>query len=82
METLIKFLLSSYLSLSTIRRVRIAFFVRLLRFNPSELGGLQHFNYFFVGLLTLPAEQSLNWIGTALVLWGLQRWFLGWAIMP
>ncbi|WEK36145.1 MAG: hypothetical protein P0Y53_01410 [Candidatus Pseudobacter hemicellulosilyticus] len=49
--------------------------IRLLiqqrRFKRRGLGGLQHFNNFFVGLLTLFLEWVLKWSAIALIVMGI-----------
>lgn len=46
-------------------------FVGMRRFNRRGLGGLQHFNNYFIALITLFVEWVLKMIGTGLILWGL-----------
>ena len=52
----------------------IRLFVRMRQFNRRGLGGLQHFNNYFVGLITLAIELVLKWSALALLLWGLWGW--------
>jgi hypothetical protein len=40
-------------------------------FNRRGLGGLQHFNNYFVGLITLSIEWVLKCAASSLMLWGL-----------
>lgn len=48
--------------------------IGMRQFNRRGLGGLQHFNNYFVGLITLTIEWILKWAALALMLWGLWRW--------
>ena len=54
--------------------------VRLLigmrQFNRRGVGGLQHFNNYFVGLITLSVEWALKWVALIMMLWGLTGWLL------
>lgn len=54
--------------------------IRLLigrrQFNRRGIGGLQHFNNYFVGLITLFVEWILKWTATIMMLWGLTGWLL------
>ncbi|SDW52760.1 hypothetical protein SAMN05444410_103199 [Hydrobacter penzbergensis] len=52
----------------------IRLFVGMRQFNRRGLGGLQHFNNYFVGLITLALEWVLKWAALALMLWGLCEW--------
>lgn len=52
----------------------IRLLVGMRQFNRRGVGGLQHFNNYFVGLITLFTENVLKWIGIALMLWGLLGW--------
>lgn len=54
----------------------IRLLVGMRQFNRRGLGGLQHFNNYFVGLLTLFIEWVLKWAAFALMLWGLWGWLL------
>lgn len=52
----------------------IRLFVGMRQFNRRGLGGLQHFNNYFVGLITLAIEWVLKWAAVVLLLWGLWGW--------
>jgi hypothetical protein len=52
----------------------IRLFVGMRQFNRRGLGGLQHFDNYFVGLFTLFIEWILKWTAFALMLWGLWGW--------
>ncbi|MBD3748625.1 MAG: hypothetical protein IE931_03935 [Sphingobacteriales bacterium] len=52
----------------------IRLFVGMRQFNRMGLGGLQHFDNYFVGLITLFIEWILKWTAFALMLWGLWGW--------
>lgn len=52
----------------------IRLFVGMRQFICRGLGGLQHFNNYFVGLITLFIEWLLNGAALALMLWGLWGW--------
>lgn len=52
----------------------IRLFIGMRQFNRRGLGGLQHFNNYFVGLITLAIEWALKWIAFALMLCGLWGW--------
>jgi len=77
METIMRFFQNSSYTLLFLVGVGLRLFIGMRRFNRRGLGGLQHFKNYFVGLLTLFAEQLLKWIGTALMLWGLWGWIFG-----
>lgn len=69
METLIKLLqVMSYPTMVFVG-LAIRLFVGMRQFNRRGLGGLQHFNNYFVGLITLAIEWVLKWSALAL-LWG------------
>jgi hypothetical protein len=52
----------------------IRLFVGMRQFNRRGLGGLQHFDNYFMGLITLFLEWILKWTAFALMLWGLWGW--------
>ncbi|RKD15143.1 hypothetical protein BCY91_06375 [Pelobium manganitolerans] len=52
----------------------IRLFVGMRQFNRRGLGGLQHFDNYFVGLITLSLEWILKWTAFALILWELWGW--------
>lgn len=54
--------------------VAIRLFVGMRQFNRRGLGGLQHFNNYFIGLITLAIEWVLKLVALLMMLWG----FFGW----
>ncbi|HET7119131.1 MAG TPA: hypothetical protein VFI29_21740 [Hanamia sp.] len=54
----------------------IRLFIGMRQFNRRGLGGLQHFNNYFVGLITLSIEWLLKWTALVLMLRGLWGWLL------
>ena len=74
METIIKLLQAmSYPTMYFIGSA-IRLFVGMRQFNRRGLGGLQHFNNYFVGLITLSIEWVLKWAASSLTLWALWGW--------
>lgn len=74
METFINLLWTMpYLSMLFIG-LAIRLLISMRRFNRRGLGGLQHFNNYFLGLITLTIEWILKWAALALMLWGLWGW--------
>ncbi len=71
METLINLLYNAPYHLLFIIGLVIRLFVGMRQFNRRGLGGLQHFNNYFVGLITLSIEWVLKWAASSLMLWGL-----------
>ena len=74
MEALIKLLQAKSYPTMVFVGLAIRFFVGMRQFNRRGLGGLQHFNNYFVGLITLAIEWVLKWAALALLLWGLWGW--------
>ncbi len=54
----------------------IRLLVGMRQFNRRGLGGLQHFNNYFVALITLIIEWGLKKAALVLMLWGLWGWLL------
>ncbi|MBS1631593.1 MAG: hypothetical protein JST10_03365 [Bacteroidetes bacterium] len=54
----------------------VKLFIGMRRFNRRGVGGLQHFNNYFIGLITLFLEWILKWTSTIMMLWGLVGWLL------
>lgn len=74
METIIELLQTmSYVKMFIVG-LAIKLFVGMRQFNRRGLGGLQHFNNYFVGLITLAIEWLLKWVALMLMLWGLLGW--------
>ena len=74
MEALIKLLQAMSYPTMIFVGLAIRLFVCMRQFNRRGLGGLQHFNNYFVGLITLAIEWVLKWAAVALLLWGLWGW--------
>ena len=74
METIIKILEAMPYPTIFFVGLAIRLFVGMRQFNRRGLGGLQHFNNYFVGLITLALEWVLKWAALALMLWGLWGW--------
>lgn len=74
MEALIKLLQAISYPTMVFVGLAIRLFVGMRQFNRRGLGGLQHFNNYFVGLITLAIEWMLKWAALALLLWGLWGW--------
>ncbi|WP_158624911.1 hypothetical protein [Gynurincola endophyticus] len=45
------------------------------QFNRRGLGGLQHFNNYFAGLIILFMEWVLKWAATVLIIWSAWGWW-------
>jgi hypothetical protein len=75
METIIKLLQAMSFPTMFFVGSAIRLFVGMRQFNRRGLGGLQHFNNYFVGLITLSIEWVLKWAASSLMLWGLWGWF-------
>ncbi|NGF55541.1 hypothetical protein G5B00_03360 [Parapedobacter sp. SGR-10] len=54
----------------------IRLIIGMRQFNRRGVGGLQHFNNYFVGLFTLIVEWVLKWGAAALMVWGLWGWIV------
>lgn len=74
MEALIKLLQAMPFPTMFFVGLAIKLFVGMRQFNRRGLGGLQHFDNYFVGLITLFIEWILKWAAFALMLWGLWGW--------
>ena len=74
METLINLLYNASSPLLLFIGLGIRLFIGMRQFNRRGLGGLQHFNNYFVGLITLAIEWVLKWAAVVLLLWGLWGW--------
>lgn len=74
MEALMKLLLAMSYPTTFFVGLAIRLFVGMRQFNRRGLGGLQHFNNYFVGLITLAIEWVLKWVALVLMLWGLWGW--------
>lgn len=75
METFIKLLQAMPYPAMFLIGLIIRLLVGMRQFNRRGLGGLQHFNNYFVGLITLSIEWVLKWTASSLMLWGLWGWF-------
>ena len=71
METLINLLHNASCPLLFFIGSGIRLFIGMRQFNRRGLGGLQHFNNYFVGLITLSIEWVLKCAASSLMLWGL-----------
>ena len=74
METIIKQLHAIPYPIIFFIGLAIRLFVGMRQFNRRGVGGLQHFNNYFVGLITLAMEWVLKWTAIVLLLWGLWGW--------
>ncbi len=74
METLIKLFQSVPYPAMFFIGLAIRLFVGMRQFNRRGWGGLQHFNNYFTGLVTLFVEWILKWAALVLMLWGLAGW--------
>lgn len=74
METIINLLQAMSYPTMFFVGLTIRLFVGMRQFNRRGLGGLQHFNNYFIGLITLAIEWLLKWGALALMLWGLWGW--------
>ncbi len=74
METLIRLLQNTPYPLLFFIGLGIRLIVGMRQFNRRGLGGLQHFDNYFVGLITLSVEWVLKWVALVLMLWGLYGW--------
>lgn len=54
----------------------IRLLIGMRQFNRRGVGGLQHFNNYFVGLFTLFAEWVLKWAAVVMIVWGLWGWIV------
>ena len=74
MEALIKLLQAMSYPTMVFVGLAIRLFVGMRQFNRRGLGGLQHFNNYFVVVITLAIEWVLKWAALALLIWGLWGW--------
>lgn len=74
MEALVKLFQAMSYPTMVFFGLAIRLFVGMRQFNRRGLGGLQHFNNYFVGLITLAIEWVLKWAALALLIWGLWGW--------
>lgn len=74
METLINLLHNTSFPLLFFIGLGIRLLVGMRQFNRRGVGGLQHFNNYFVGLITLAIEWLLKWAALVMMLWGLWGW--------
>lgn len=74
METFIKLLQAMPYPTMFLIGLAIRLLVGMRQFNRRGLGGLQHFNNYFVGLITLSIEWVLKCAASSLMLWGLWGW--------
>jgi hypothetical protein len=74
METIFKLLQAMSFPAMFFVGLAIRLFVGMRQFNRRGLGGLQHFNNYFVGLITLSIEWVLKCAAFSLILWGLWGW--------
>ena len=74
METIFKLLQAMSFPAMLFVGLAIRLFVDMRQFNRRGLGGLQHFNNYFVGLITLSIEWVLKCAASSLILWGLWGW--------
>jgi len=74
METLINLLHNASCPLLFFIGLGIRLLIGMRQFNRRGLGGLQHFNNYFVALITLFIELLLKWTASSLMLWGLWGW--------
>jgi hypothetical protein len=73
MEALMKLLQSTSSQAMFFVGLSIRLIVEMRQFSRRGLGGLQHFNSYFIGLITLFLERILKLIAFVLMLWGLWR---------
>lgn len=76
METFINLLHNASYPLLFFIGLAVRLFIGMRQFNRRGVGGLQHFNNYFVGLITLFVEWLLKWIANAMMLWNLAGWLL------
>jgi hypothetical protein len=74
MEALIKLLQTMSYPTMFFVGLAIRLFVGMRQFNRRGLGGLQHFNNYFIGLIKLAIEWVVKWTALALMLWSLCGW--------
>lgn len=55
----------------------ILFLISQRKFNRRGVGGLQHFNNYFVAIITLFIEWLFKWAAYGLIIWGLFKLFFG-----
>jgi len=74
METVINYFQNPSYPLLFFIGLGLRLFVGMRQFNRRGIGGLQHFNNYFVGLITLSIEWLLKWLSIGLLLYGLFGW--------
>lgn len=74
METLLNLLYTTPYPILFFIGLAIRLVVGMRQFNRRGLGGLQHFNNYFAGLITLFVERLLKWMAVGLMLYGLVGW--------
>ena len=74
MKTLTSLFCSIPYSLLFLIGLSIRLIIGMRQFNRRGMGGLQHFDNYFVGLITLSVEWTLKWVALVLMLWGLFGW--------
>jgi len=74
MEALFQYLITYRHAVIFIIAIVIRMVIGMRRFNRRGLGGLQHFNNYFTGLLTLFIEWLLWWAASIAILWAVADW--------
>lgn len=74
METIIRLLQAMPYPTIFFVGLAIRLLVGMRQFNRRGLGGLQHFNNYFVGLFTLFIEWIFKWVSIGFMLYGLWGW--------
>jgi len=77
METLFQYLTIHRDIIVFTMAIIIRFGIGMRRFNRKGMGGLQHFDNYFAGLLTLAIEWLLWWAASIAILWTVCNWLLG-----
>jgi hypothetical protein len=73
MKTVIQLLQSLSCLQMVVLGISLKLFVGMRRFKRRGAGGLQHFNNYFTGIITVAIEWAVQWIASILLLWGLAR---------
>jgi len=74
MEALIQYLIAHRHLMVFIMAIIIRLLIGMRRFNRRGLGGLQHFENYFAGMLTLLIEWLLWWTANLAILWAICGW--------
>ena len=74
METLFQYLIVHRHAIVFITAIIIRLLISMRRFNRRGLGGLQHFENYFAGMLTLLIEWLLWWTANLAILWAVWGW--------